>query len=245
LRKSGIHTIAELASLEKQKTLPAVEGISSRTLNQIVRRAAVLKRNVPMLVGPVEFPNATTELFFDIETEPLEGICYLYGVVERRGGQERYISFFADSPREEEKTWREFWAYVSGLGDYHMYHYAPYEKVQLKALFEKYSCDEDLFNEFFDNSTDLYREVDRHTEWPSHSYSIKTVSKLLGFKYSEADPGGLKAAKWYVDYAENPADNISLKERILQYNREDCEAMIVLKDWLEEKSKELGRKRGS
>jgi len=217
------------------------EGISAGKLRQFVRRAAVIKRRKPLLVTPIELSRADVELFFDIETEPLEGICYLYGVVERRRGKQRYVAFFADSPEEEEKAWREFWKYLSGLSDYHMYHYSSYEKTELKKLAEKYPCDKKLLERFFENSTDLYRQVDRHTEWPSHSYSIKWVSKFLGFSYSDAEPGGLKAARWYMDYVQDPIANAPLKEKILQYNKEDCEAMIVLKDWFLEKSDELRR----
>jgi predicted RecB family nuclease len=98
-----------------------------------------------------------------------------------------------------------------------------------------------LFERFFQNSTDLYAIVDKCTEWPSHSYSIKAISKLLGFEYSERDPGGLKAALWYLEYVNAPEANRGLKDKIIQYNREDCEAMIVLKDWLVKKSEGFGR----
>ncbi len=243
LRKGGIRTVAELARLGGQKPLPAFEGISAAALRHMTRRAKVLKSGTPLLVNPVELPKAGIELFFDIETEPLENICYLYGVVERRGKRSRYVNFFADSPEMEEDAWREFWDYIAGLDDYHMYHYAPYEKRELNRLLEHYPCDETLFNDFFSQSTDLYRLVDRHTDWPSYSYSIKAVSKFLGFNYSEVDPGGLKAARWYMDYIADPVANAALKERILQYNREDCEAMVILKDWLVEQSRGLTQKK--
>ena len=245
LRKSGIRTVQELAGLGKAKTLPVFEGISAKALQQFVRRAVVLKRGEPILHSPVEFPDRKLEVFFDIETEPLEEICYLYGIVERKGKKQRYVSFFADSPEEEENTWKAFWEYVSGLEDFQVYHYTSYEKTVLKGLSERYPCDLKLFDEFFQNSTDLYALVDKCTEWPSHSYSIKAVSKLLGFEYSERDPGGLKAAMWYIEYANAPEANRALKEKIVRYNREDCEAMIVLKDWLARKNTELQRKKRS
>jgi len=241
LRGGGIRTIAELAALETSNDVPSFEGISAGKLRHFVRRAAVMKSGKPLLVRPVEFPAVAVELFFDIETEPLEGICYLYGVVERRRGKQRYLGFFADSPEDEKKAWKEFWKYLSGLSDYHMYHYSSYEKTELAKLAEKYPCNKRLFEEFFENSTDLYRQVDRHTEWPSHSYSIKWVSKFLGFRYSDAEPGGLKAARWYMAYVADPSANATLKEKILEYNKEDCEAMIVLKDWLEKDSAKIRR----
>jgi predicted RecB family nuclease len=245
LRRGGIQTVEDLAGLAKRKKLPSVEGVSQKALGQMVRRAVVMKSGTPVVNAPVELPDVELELFFDIETEPWRDICYLYGVVERRGKEERFVSFFADSIEEEEETWHAFWKYVSELKNYHMYHYAPYEKRVLTHLTDKYSCDPDVFNEFFANSTDLYRIVERHTDWPSHSYSIKSVSRLLGFEYSEPDPGGLKAAMWYLELLENPGAGRAVKEKIVQYNKEDCEAMIVLKDWLvaESKNRKAGRRK--
>lgn len=242
LRAAGIRTMAGLAALERRKGFPAVDGITAWRLRHIVRRAGVMKRGKPLLKAPVEFPQAALELFFDIETDPRESICYLYGVVERRQGKQRYVSFFADSPADEKKTWREFWKYLSGLGDFHMYHYSQYERKELKKLADKYHCNQKLFERFFENSTDLYQDVvDKHTEWPSHSYSIKSISNILGFRYSDPEPGGLKAARWYATYVEDPAGNSELKQKLLQYNKEDCLAMIVLKDWVTEESGRVRR----
>ncbi|MCX5801421.1 MAG: TM0106 family RecB-like putative nuclease [Candidatus Eisenbacteria bacterium] len=238
LRENGIRTVSELAELGNAKRLPKFEGISGRALEQFVRRAVVFKRGEPILHSPVELPRRRFEIFFDIETEPLEEICYLYGIVEREGEEQRYLSFFADSPDEEESAWNAFWKYVSGLEDFQVYHYTSYEKTVLTSLSERYACDPALFERFFQESTDLYGLVDKCTEWPSHSYSIKAVSKLLGFEYSERDPGGLKAAMWYIEYAKAPGANRALREKIIQYNKEDCEAMIVLKDWLAKKNEE-------
>jgi predicted RecB family nuclease len=243
LERGGVRTVQDLADLAKAKHLPSFENISQRALKQMMRRAAVIKQGTPVLNSPVELPEVELELFFDIETEPWQDICYLYGIVERKGGEERFVSFFADCADEEERTWAAFWEYIARLRNYHMYHYAPYERKILKRLSEKYFCNSDVFQEFFANSTDLYRVVERHTDWPSHSYSIKSISKLLGFQYSEAEPGGLKAAMWYVEFMEDPVAGNSLKERIIQYNREDCEAMVVLKDWLVSKSKEMTSER--
>ncbi|MFH0777925.1 MAG: TM0106 family RecB-like putative nuclease [Candidatus Eisenbacteria bacterium] len=249
LRAAGIKTIKDLAELAGKAERPLLAKTRPHALEPLVRRAAVMKSGKPIVHHPVEFPPAETELFFDIETEPLEEICYLYGVIEREKKGQRYVSFFADRSEDEERAWRDFWGYVARIRDYHVYHYASYERTVLTKLAERFECSPQLLEEFFGKSTDLFRVVEKHTDWPSHSYSIKLVSRCLGFGYSDADPGGLKAAKWYADYVQSPEENAPLKEKILQYNKEDCEAMIVLKDWLVEKSKRGGsgdgRGRGS
>jgi predicted RecB family nuclease len=123
-----------------------------------------------------------------------------------------------------------------------MYHYSQYERNELTKLAERHRCNQKLFERLFRNSTDLYQDVvDKHTEWPSPSYSIKAISGILGFHYSDPEPGGLKAAKWYAAYVGDPAGNAELKRKLLQYNEEDCLAMVVLKDWVVAESKKMNR----
>ena len=61
--------------------------------------------------------NVPTELFFDIETDPLRDICYLHGFLERRNRDthaERYIAFFSDQPNEQEEklTFSQAWEFI-------------------------------------------------------------------------------------------------------------------------------------
>jgi predicted RecB family nuclease len=73
--------------------------------------------------------------------------------------------------------------------------------------------------------TDL---VARATEWPTSDYSIKTLARYAGFEWRDADPSGASSIEWYARWLEtrDPA----IKQRILQYNEDDCHAMRVLLD---------------
>jgi predicted RecB family nuclease len=58
----------------------------------------------PYLRQPVTLNVFPVELFFDVEFDPLRGICYLHGFVERHNGDnttERFISFLAEEPTPE------------------------------------------------------------------------------------------------------------------------------------------------
>ncbi|GAG66241.1 unnamed protein product, partial [marine sediment metagenome] len=62
-------------------------------------------------------PEAPTELFFDIETDPMRDICYLHGFLERCNGDnssERYIAFFSDQPNEQEekRAFGQAWEFI-------------------------------------------------------------------------------------------------------------------------------------
>ena len=62
-------------------------------------------------------PHAETELFFDVETDPMRDICYLHGFVDRCNSDphtEKYVAFFADQPTQEDErsAFSDAWNYV-------------------------------------------------------------------------------------------------------------------------------------
>jgi predicted RecB family nuclease len=75
-------------------------GLGLDRLRLFHSRAVMLKSTPPKpyLRAPVTLRVVPVELFFDVEVDPLRNICYLHGVVERRGGSnetERFVHFFA------------------------------------------------------------------------------------------------------------------------------------------------------
>ena len=76
-------------------------------------------------------------------------------------------------------------------------------------------------------SIDLYQDVvTKATEWPTRNHSIKTLAKYLGFVWRDTDPSGAASIEWYHRWVEtrDPA----VKQRILDYNEDDCVATAVL-----------------
>ena len=76
-------------------------------------------------------------------------------------------------------------------------------------------------------STDLYYDVVfRATEWPTYDHSIKTLAKYLGFAWRDTDPSGAASIEWYQRWLET--GDQAIKQRILDYNEDDCRATGVL-----------------
>jgi len=96
---STIPTIDDLARADigtwtkgKKTVFP---GIGPESFSKFQTRARLLTDPdaKPYVVHPVDLPPADTELFFDIETDPMRNICYLHGFVERKNSgnpAERY-----------------------------------------------------------------------------------------------------------------------------------------------------------
>lgn len=241
-----LKTVTELANRD---IIPFVKGsktvfpgIGPSTLEKFHRRARLLRsaHPQPQIRGTLDLPASAIELFFDIETDPLRDRCYLHGFVERRNGEnstERYLSFFADTPTEEaeERAFAAAWAYVQSVQPCVTYYYSKYERTIWRKLRTRYPhvCGEADLEAFFhpDRTIDLYNDVVRkNTDWPTLDYSIKSLAKYLGFAWRDTHPSGAASIEWFYRWVEigDPA----IKQRILDYNEDDCRATRVLVDAL-------------
>jgi predicted RecB family nuclease len=242
--RSQFPTIRELAASDPssftdgKKTI--FPGIGPATLQKFHRRAVLLaeKDGHAYLREPVSLPRAALEIFFDIEVDPMREICYLHGFVERLGGdndKERYIAFFADTatPEAEEAAFSGALNYLMESSPAMIYYYSKYERTIWRKLREKYPkiCSAVDLEALFDpsRSVDLYQDVvQRATEWPTRDFSIKTLATHLGFVWRDTHPSGAASIEWFDRWVQS--GDPAIKQRILDYNEDDCRATRVLLD---------------
>ncbi len=239
-----IATVSELAAVNIETFISgkksAFKGIGPDTLRKFHDRAKLNKTAgaVPYLTTPLSLPTSDTELFFDIEVDPMRDLCYLHGFVERRGGDnatEQYVAFFTDAvtAEEEERAFTEAWRYITDRRPCTVYYYSKYERTIWRQLQSKHPsvCSVDDIEDLFDpdQSIDLYFDVvKKATEWPTRDHSIKTLAKFLGFNWRDTHPSGAASIEWFDRWVQT-GDN-SIKKRILDYNEDDCVATRVLLD---------------
>ncbi len=191
------------------------------------------------LKAPVTLPTAPTELFFDIEADPMRDICYLHGFVVRKNGDtanEEFIAFFADNetPDAEREAFAQaiefFWNSQPAI----MFYYSKYERTFFRKLQARYSdvCTADEIETLFDPATavDLYNDVvTKATEWPTRDHPIKTLASHLGFHWRDANPSGAASIEWYHRWVET--NDKAVKQRILDYNEDDPQSDACLIGW--------------
>jgi predicted RecB family nuclease len=218
--------------------------ISSPTLEKLQARAKLIAagdKARPYLRKPVALPSAALELFFDIEVDPMRDVCYLHGFIERRNGDnssEKFVVFFAEEPTEEaeRQAFASAWQHLQKSKPCVMYYYTKYERTIYRKLREKYPevCTEDELEALFDpaRAVDLYYDVVlKATEWPTRDFSIKTIANYLGFKWRDTNPSGAASIEWFHRWVET--GDPAIRQRILEYNEDDCRATRVLRDAVE------------
>jgi len=216
------------------------QGLGPDALIKFQMRARLLSTPgaQPYLRASVRFPNDPRELFFDIEVDPMRDVCYLHGFVERLdrdNGTERFVAFFADSctPAAEHAAFSAAVGYIRASRPCAIYYYSKYERTIYRKLQEKYPdvASVDEIEELFDpaHAVDLYTDIVRKaTEWPTWDFSIKTLAKHLGFQWRDANPSGAASIEWFDRWVKT--GDAALRQRILDYNEDDCRATRVLLD---------------
>jgi predicted RecB family nuclease len=226
LEKAGDLTlIAELGRASRDKigdVIPTIQAFADSNPNTYVQA----KKTVFSEIGPdsllklhsraqllstpgataylkkrIEFPIKQTEVFFDIETDPMRGVVYLHGFVERdyaRPETARFTHHFAAGIEtiHEETALQGAWEYLtSRVKDSTIYYYPKYERTEYKRLATKYPavCSVDNVEALVALPVviDLYFDVVRKaTEWPLYNQSIKTIAKYLRFQWRDTNPSG-------------------------------------------------------
>lgn len=225
---------------KKKKDKTFLVGIGDTTLQNIIQRAKSIINSKPVFYQKIVFPAVSKELFFDIENDPTQDLVYMHGVYERSGANAVFKPFIAKSntPEAEKEAWQGFWDYIRSLNDdFSAYYYSSHEKTTYKHMRELYPdvVSEEELESFFSrpNTIDLYTDIVlKYSDWPLYSYSVKEIATYLGFKWRDATPSGALSIQWYNSYLEN--NDPAILNRILEYNEDDCIAMMVIKDKIEE-----------
>jgi uncharacterized protein len=237
LKEVGLNTIQDIAAMnpaEYLKPPKKVPGMAEKSLIRMKERARVRLAGKPEIRSGFSFPQGAREVYFDIEDDPTRGVTYLFGLlIKDRDAVPVFQYFVARKPEEEEQTVRAFWNFLKASKDDVFYVYSPKERTTLRQLLERYSLEEAVFEDYKTREFDLYTDlVVPFSDWPTYSYGIKQIAKIIGFKWRDPDPSGANSIAWYNQYLANPSDEAPL-QRILTYNEDDCIAMVAVKDYFE------------
>ena len=208
-----------------------VTGISDRRLDRLRLQAkALVGRQVIRFEKP-DLPAAATELFFDIEGDPLLGVEYLFGFLVRENGAVRYEKFLAERPEDEGTAWLAMCDFIERYAGAPIYHYGFYELEVIRRLSARYGISQAAADALDPaGMIDLVRVVQRTTIFPLRFYSLKDIGKFLGFAWRAQDASGANSVLWFQNWLET--GDRGILQKIVDYNEDDVRATLFLKDWL-------------
>ena len=244
---------AALLRIREQARLQVQGREEDRLIYELIEDA---EEGKGLSILPVPSP---ADVFLDLEANPYvldDGLEYLIGMATlpaRSGGEPIYASLWALTLSEERKAFEAFMAKVMERWrqnpEMHIYHYAPYEPTAIKRLAGRHGTCVDDVDELLRGGAfvDLYRAVRQGVRASVESYSIKRLEPFYGF--ARAVP--LRDANFALQSFEaatalgnDPEEIGDLLKTIEGYNRDDCLSALRLRDWLEDRRKELEAKTG-
>ncbi|MDF5734616.1 MULTISPECIES: TM0106 family RecB-like putative nuclease [unclassified Nostoc] len=236
LQALAITTLESLANTSPS-ALENLLGFDSEVAPKLVVQAqsALEKRPLilpyPLPIKDITF-TAPIELYFDIEAQPDLDLDYLLGVlvVDRLANTERFYSFLADKPEDEELVWQQFLDLVWQYPEAPIYHFCVYEFDTVKRLAKLYGTPYASVRPVLSRFVDVYEQLTQSVALPVESYALKAIARWLGFEWREKEASGAKCIYWYDQWLET--GDRTLLEIIQSYNEDDCRATRRVKDWL-------------
>jgi predicted RecB family nuclease len=220
----GIFTVAQLSYTFRPRRRRRFKSSQATKHESALKALAIRKRRIHV-VGAPKFTVPQGAVYFDIEGVPDRDFYYLVGLRWRGEDKDIQRSFWADTASEEPEMWASCLHALRLISTPHLIHYGSYETQFLKRMKERYAVgtkDEAFHDQLIASSFNLLSLTYAQVYFPTYSNGLKDVARYLGFEWSERDGSGLKALIWRSEW--EATRDPSLKQKVLIYNTEDCEA---------------------
>ena len=247
LAAAGITTLAQLGRAPAdpgRHRVGADSWAKNREQAELQLYAREYKRDIYRLLEPQPesgfsiLPDPSPgDLFFDFEGNPFwdatGSLEYLWGILDVDGN---FTPLHAHDHETERIAFETFIDLVHERlardPDLHVYHYAAYEITALRRLMGRYGTREAELDDLLrrDVFVDLLRVVRNGIRASRPGYGLKEMEAFLDFeRQAEVKDGGASIVI-FEQWMQTRDD--SLLRQIDEYNREDCIATRLLRDWL-------------
>ncbi len=224
--KKGIFTVKQLSYLYRpKKRRKNPKNTFSRHKPELqalaIRTGKIYLQHTPVLI------RQKVEIFLDIEGIPDQKFYYLIGLLICVIGQVSYTYFWADNVEQEEEIWLQLMEIVNLYPEAPIYHYGSYESKAIKKLSKNYS-DKDNYKNIEERLINVNQYIYGKVYFPAYSNSLKELGKYVGASWSKNLSSGLESLVARYRWEEEP--NTKIKQILINYNREDCQALKLLTD---------------
>ena len=234
LKEQGIKTIDMLSKQSVGALSHRCPSLPVERLERMREQALAMVKKTHFIKQKMSLPKAETELFFDIESDPLRDVDYLFGVLEAKKKKQTYHAFLARTKDEEPEMWQKFMTLIEKYPDAPIYHYGTFEREVIERFQKRYGISETAKKALGKNMIDLNERVRPAVIFPLAFYSLKDIAQYLGFFWRDEEANGANSVLWFEEYVRSKTGKKKLLDRILHYNEDDVLATYHLKQWLAE-----------
>ena len=117
---------------------------------------------------------------------------------------------------------------LEAFPDAPVYHYGNYEKKAFATLAKRHGRGSDLAGRLVNVASSVYGKV----YFPVRSNGLKQLGRFLGATWTDPQASGLQSLVWRHRWEMTRDERF--RQSLLRYNREDCEAVRLLVDRLDQ-----------
>ena len=227
LHSRGIFTVTQLSYTFRPRRRRRSSRDKPEKFHHSLRALAIRQNKI----HATDLPDLTldgTPIYLDVEGLPDRDFYYLIGVRIRTGGDAVQYSFWADDADGEKRIWTEFLDVLSAIPDPRLMHYGSYETVFLKRMRARHGGPREgsPAAAAIERAVNLVTFVFARLYFPTFSNSLKEIAGFLGFRWAGSPASGLEAIIWR--HAWEASRDPAAKQALVDYNREDCEALEIV-----------------
>ena len=226
----GIFTVTQLSHTYRARRRSARKGAQSPKHDSALKALAIRKNRIHV-VGHPTFTIPSSAVYFDVEGIPEREFYYLIGFRRSIGDRDTHRYFWADTPADEHNMWVSCLSALAAIETPRLIHYGSYETLFLKRMKARY-CHTDRESAFVDElistSINLLSLTYAQINFPTYSNSLKDIARYIGFQWSDSNASGRSSLLWRANWEASVSSD--LKQRLVTYNAEDCEAVQKLAD---------------
>jgi predicted RecB family nuclease len=237
LNRKGIFTVTQLSYTFRPRRKPKRLVGNHEKYHHSLKALAIRDRKI-YIVGSPELKIEGTPVYLDVEGLPDRDFYYLIGLRQKTARGFEQHSLWADSVDQERRIWADFLGVLSGIDNPVLIHYGRYESIFLKQMCDRYGeppkglVRAKIFNEALNLLSIIFARV----YFPTYSNGLKDNASFIGAHWQSPDSDGLHTILWRSEWERTRA--ISLKDKLIAYNRDDCAALGLLAEELEKLGRE-------
>jgi predicted RecB family nuclease len=222
----GIFTVKQLSHLFKPRR--SRKKAKRQVRHSLELQALAIRTGKVHVEHLPELPRCPVELFLDIEGVPDRDLHYLVGLLVCRDDKADYEFFWADDAADETVMWSALIERLEAFPDSPIYHYGSYEKKAFAALSKRHGSGSKLGDRLVNVASFVYGKV----YFPVRSNGLKSLGQFLGAAWTDPQASGLQSLVWRHRWEMTRDERF--RQSLLRYNREDCEAVQLLLDRLDQ-----------
>ncbi|MFX0142404.1 MAG: TM0106 family RecB-like putative nuclease, partial [Candidatus Hodarchaeota archaeon] len=228
--KKGIFTVKQLSYTFKARRKRNKSNNYKKPHSYELKALAIRDKKIYVHETP-QLPKANVNIYFDIEGLPDKNFQYLLGLIIQEGNNIDTHSFWANSKDDENFIFRKFHTLLNSFTEYNLFHYGSYELRYLKKMYKKSNnIEQEQIEKVLNSCCNILSFLYANIYLPTYTNSLKDVANYIGFKWTERNASGIQSIIWRKEWEETQKEE--LKNKLVLYNKEDCFALMRVKNFL-------------